>query len=203
MGAITDVSGVILAGGLSTRIGLDKGEVEIGGRRQWVRAADKMRLLFSEVVYVTNDHDFVSPYPDMIVAHDEVPHLGPLGGIMAGLKAAANDRVFVVAYDMPFVVPELVRFLCGLDPEADVIVPVIAGEYEPLHAVYDRSCLSRIRSQLKSGRRKIVDFYKDVNLRAVDESELREVEPGLRTFFNINTWDDVHQADSLLQGEDT
>lgn len=201
MEPIDTVSGMILAGGLSTRIGKDKGGLEIGGQNQWERSAENMLSLFSEVIYVTNDHSFVSPYEDLVIAHDEIPHQGPLGGILAGMMAATCGAVFVVAYDMPFVVGKLVRFLCGLKHEGDIVVPVVAGEYEPLHAVYSCRCAPRIRSQLELGKRKIIEIFDHLSVREVDEAELKKIDPELRTFFNINTWEDVRQADSMLRGD--
>ena len=195
-----NVSGVVLAGGLSTRIGRDKGELEIGGCKLWLRSVDRMRSLFSDVVYVTNDLGFTAPYTDLVVAHDEVPHLGPLGGILAGLKAAREDRVFIVAYDMPFVSPELVRLLVDSCPDADITVPVIGGKYEPLHALYRRTCVPHVAAQLEAGNRKIVDFYRLVKVEEVEESELRSADPELLSFLNINTWEDVHLANSILPG---
>ncbi len=195
-----NVTGVVLAGGLSTRIGRDKGRLDIGGVPQWSRPVERLRLLFSEVIYATNDPDFKTP-SDLKVTLDEVPHLGPLGGILAALKAAATERVFVVAYDMPFVQEDLVRYLVRLAPKADVTVPVIGGKLEPLHAVYNRSCADVIEEQLKAGRRKIIDFYQTVIVHEVPETDLRRLDPELLSFFNINTWEDVERAEGLIAKE--
>jgi molybdenum cofactor guanylyltransferase len=126
MGRISDTSGVVLAGGLSTRIGRDKGGLELGGQTLAGRSVEKMRSLFDEVVYVSNESE-PPPFQGVLWARDEIPHLGPLGGILAGLKAAKAERAFVIAYDMPFIVKELVELLVDYDAEADVVVPVIAG----------------------------------------------------------------------------
>lgn len=199
---ITGVTGMILAGGLSTRIGRDKGALEIGGRVQSLRVVDRMLALFPEVVYATNDHGFVSPADNVVVVYDEVPHLGPLGGIAAGLKAAAFDRAFTVAYDMPFVLPELAKFLVDFSPEADVTVPVVAGRYEPLHAIYNRRCLAVIEEHLAAGKRKLTGFYDEMSVAPVEEEDLRIYDPDLLSFFNINTWEDVERAESLFRDRD-
>ncbi len=195
-----NVAGVVLAGGLSTRIGRDKGRLEIGGAPQWSRPVERLRSLFSEVIYATNDPDFEAP-ADLKVTFDEVPHLGPLGGILAALRATEAERVFVVAYDMPFVQEDLVRYLVGLAPEADVTVPVIDGKLEPLHAVYGQVCAAVIEGRLKSRRRKIIDFYRAVSVHEVPEADLRRLDPELLSFFNINTWDDVERAKRLMAEE--
>ncbi len=195
-----NVAGVVLAGGLSTRIGRDKGRLEIGGMPQWSRPVKRLRSLFTEVIYATNDPNFKAP-ADLKVTFDEVPHLGPLGGILAALKATEAERVFVVAYDMPFVQDALVRYLVELAPEADVTVPVIDGKLEPLHAIYGRTCAAVIEERLKNGQRKIIDFYRAVSVHEVPEADLRRLDPELRSFFNINTWEDVERAKTLMAEE--
>lgn len=200
MECFDNVAGVVLAGGLSTRIGQDKGRLEIGGVPQWSRPVERLRSLFSEVIYATNDPDFEAP-ADLKVTYDEVPHMGPLGGILAALRATEAERVFVVAYDMPFIQDKLVRYLVELAPLADVTVPVIGGKLEPLHAVYGQVCAEVIEERLKSGRRKIIDFYQAVSVHEAPETDLRHQDPELLSFFNINTWDDVKRAEKLMAEE--
>ncbi len=199
MMALEGVAGVVLAGGLSTRIGRDKGQLEIGGSPQWCRPVERLQALFSEVVYATNDPGFTAPQHDLTVTFDEVPHQGPLGGILSAFRATTSERLFVVAYDMPFIQAALARFLVELAPEADVTVPVIGGKYEPLHAVYGRGCEAIIEKQLAVGRRQIIHFYQSVRVREVSEAELRAHDSELISFFNINTWKDVEQAEALLR----
>jgi len=200
MERIDNVAGVVLAGGRSTRIGRDKGRLEIGGVPQWSRPVEQLHSLFTEVIYATNDPDFDSP-PGLKVTLDEVPHMGPLGGILAALGATEAKRVFVAAYDMPFIQEDLVRYLVELAPEADVTVPVIDGKLEPLHAVYGQVCAAVIEGRLEAGRRKIIDFYRAVSVHEVPEGDLRRIDPGLLSFFNINTWDDVERARRLIAEE--
>ena len=198
MNKLTDVSGIVLGGGLSTRIGHDKGMLMLAGEPLAQRAIAAMGRLFDELIYVINDPMAAPAYPKIKLAKDEVPHLGPLGGILAGLKVSKAQRAFVVGYDMPFVSPELARFLVEYDMDADVVVPVTAGRYEPLHAVYSRNCIPSIADQLAAGKRQISGFYDKVKVTTVDEPALRRIDPDLRSFFNINTPDDVKRAVALM-----
>ena len=192
----------MLGGGLSTRIGQDKGEIEVAGKKLLDRAILNMTRNFAEGVYVTNDLSFKAPSPELIVTNDEIPHLGPLGGISAGLKTIGNQKAFVAGYDMPFVETGLIELLIEEAAGAQVAVPKIGGKLEPLHAVYDRTCLGAIDAQLTAGRRKIINFYADVSVKEVDEAKIRAVDPGLRSFFNVNTWDDVEAAIEMLGGQE-
>ena len=196
-----DVSGIVLAGGLSSRIGKDKGGLKLGGMPLAQRALQRLSALFEEVIYVTNDPMTAPATANIKLAKDDIPHLGPLGGILAGLRASRAPRAFVVGYDMPFVSPALVRFLVARDPGADIVVPRSAGRFEPLHAVYSRNCVPVIAERLAAGDRRIIGFYDRVNVTVVDEEELREVDPELRSFFNINTLDDLQRAAEMAKDD--
>src|SRR3990170_8856886 len=155
MGKIFGVSGVILAGGLSTRIGKDKGSLTLGRMPLAQKALETLGAMFEELIYVTNDPLTAPAWPRIKLAKDEIPHLGPLGGILAGLKVSKAPRAFVVGYDMPLILPSLVKLLVGREPGADIVVPRSAGRFEPLHAVYSRNCVPVIADQLAAGDRRI------------------------------------------------
>lgn len=194
----TDVSAIVLGGGLSTRIGRDKGGLILDGKPLAQRALETLGELFEELIYVINDPMAAPARAKIKLAKDDVPHLGPLGGILAGLKVSKAPRAFVVGYDMPFVSPELARFLVDYDVDADVVVPVTDGRYEPLHAVYSRKCIPVIADQLAAGKRQITGFFDKVRVVTVDETSIRKIDPALRSFFNINTPDDLRRARDLL-----
>lgn len=185
---------MILAGGLSTRIGRDKGGLKIGGHSLADTAVAVMGAVFEDLVYVTNSPKTAPRRPNLTIAQDEIPHLGPLGGLLAGLKAIKTSRAFVVAYDMPFVNPNLIELMLAKNSHADVVVGRVGGQLEPLHAVYGRQCVLVIEAQLEKGERKIKDFYTLVKVEVVEEAELRKIDPELKSFFNINTWQDYESA---------
>ena len=157
-----------------------------------------MTDLFDDLVYVVNDRKFLPDHQNIKIAMDEVPNMGPLGGIMAGLKKIEHSRAFVIAYDMPFLIPELVKHLVNYDDAADVVVPRIKGKFEPLHAVYSRSCLAQIAAQLANDHNKIIDLYEKIKMVEVDEEVIVRFDPLLRSFFNINTWEDLKYAEELF-----
>ncbi len=198
MKKIDSASGIILAGGLSTRIGRDKGRLKIGEVTLAQRSLKNMNDLFDDLVYVVNDRKLLPSHQDIKIAMDEIPNLGPLGGIMAGLKKIKHSRAFVIAYDMPFVVPELVKYLVNFDHTADVVVPKIEGNYEPLHAVYSCSCVAQIARQLANDDNKIIGLFDKINMVEVDEEVIVKFDPHLRSFFNVNTWDDLKYAEELF-----
>jgi molybdenum cofactor guanylyltransferase len=186
-----------MAGGKSRRFGQDKALLTIHGETLLARA---LRILAE----VTRERLIIGP-PERAaqaggapVIPDEFPETGPLGGIYTALHAAANDWLVVVACDMPFLNPDLLRYLLSLAPDSDVVLPAPEGHGEQLHAVYRRSCLDAIRRQIESGDYKIDRFFAQVSVRLVGRDELRSVDPDLRSFRNVNTPEEWAEAQSLL-----
>jgi molybdopterin-guanine dinucleotide biosynthesis protein A len=100
---------------------------------------------------------------------------------------------------MPFLNVSLLRHLLSLREGYDAIVPVTEGYPEPTHAAYSKACLPVIQRQLARGELKIARFFDRVRVRQVPEDEVRRFDPDLRSFFNINTPEDLAQALALVR----
>ena len=185
--------GVILAGGQYTRMGTNKALLDFGGQPLIQRLADRFQRWFDQVVVVTNTPDLYG-FLGLPMAGDRIPGLGPLGGLEAGLSASQHDLAFFCACDMPFVDEAFVRHLVGLGPAFDVVVPQIDGEYEPMHAVYSRTCLPLITGNLDARRLRLLSIYDDSRMRVVPEPEIRQFGDPARLFFNCNTPEDLLRA---------
>jgi molybdopterin-guanine dinucleotide biosynthesis protein A len=112
-------------------------------------------------------------------------------GIFTGLKAADPNRALAVACDMPFVRPALLRHLTIAAPEADVVVPRIDGHLEPLLAVYSKRCLGPIEKMIRHSEKCIYDFFPDVDVQEIQQKELQLLDPGLKSFININSQEEL------------
>jgi molybdopterin-guanine dinucleotide biosynthesis protein A len=112
-------------------------------------------------------------------------------GLYTGLRWAETDRILVLACDMPFVRPQVLRFLTTVAPQADVVVPRINGYLEPLLAVYSKACLKPIETMIKRSEKCVYDFFPDVRVREVHQKEIEVLDPGLHSFVNINTPQDL------------
>jgi molybdopterin-guanine dinucleotide biosynthesis protein A len=135
------------------------------------------------------------------VEADRSPGRGPLGGIHAALRASRFPHVFCIACDMPLADPAVIRHLCSLAQDHDVVVPWTAHGLEPLHAVYARDCIPHLERMLQSGRLRVDALYAAVRVRRVGEEELRMLDPTLRGFLNVNTPEELEAARRLLAGE--
>lgn len=188
-----DITGVILAGGKSSRMGRNKALLEIGGKRIVESTVALFESLFSEVTLVTNTPSEYSDLGIKTVA-DIFPHKGPLGGIHTGLNCSSYDYSFVVSCDMPFLKRKLIEYLIGLRDGFDVVVPILRGRYEPLHALYSRGCLKPVEAIIEEGDLRIIGFYPEVRVREVHEDEFTSFNPEPSAFININTPEDYRIA---------
>ena len=196
------VTGVVLAGGASRRLGRDKRLEPFNGEPLLSRVMARLGSVCEELVAVVADASVESGLPVAAgtrIVEDRYPGKGSLGGIYTGLSAASNPWIFVVACDMPFLDTKLIEHMLSLREGHDVVVPVVAGRPEPTHAAYAQACLAPIRDRLERDELKIVGFFDDVRVRRIPEDEVRRYDPDLLTFFNINTQGDLDQALALAR----
>jgi len=190
------ISCIVLAGGKSHRLGRDKAFLEIGGTPLIERVTERLKQVGDEVLLVTNNLEPFA-YLQLPVIKDVHPGQGVLGGLYTGLRAARHQYSLVVACDMPFLDPKLLRYMVILAPGHDVVIPCVRGMYEPLHAIYSQDCVGPIERVLAQGKRRIVDFFPAVRVRYVSEEEVSILDPQLLSFFNINTPEDLSRARQL------
>lgn len=194
-----DIAGIILAGGLGTRMGhVKKAFLEIGGRTILDRLLEVYRPLFPELLIAAREADDFAPL-GLPVAEDRFKARSSLTGIHAGLTAMRASHGFFAACDTPFLRPGLVRaLLAEVEPDADVVIPRKEDGYrEPLCAVYSRRCVPFIEEQLGADNFRIIDFFDRVTVREVSVARLLPGDPDQLSFFNVNTPDDLRQAEGL------
>ena len=196
------VTGIVLAGGMSRRLGRDKAVETIGGQSLISRVLDSLSHVAQELVVVVNNREREDdlPLPDsVVVAVDIYPDTGSLG-VFTGLSASSNHWGFVVACDMPFLNLELLEYLLSQRGGHDVVVPVIDHRPEPTHAAYSKVCLPTIETRLRANDLKIAKFFDDVRAKYVSQRNVEDLDPGGLSFFNVNTEEDLTRA-RMLAGE--
>ena len=194
---MTAFTGIILAGGKSTRLGTEKSFLEVGEKPLIVRVMDVFSGLFDEILISANDPEPYSELPARVVL-DEVPEGGALIGLHSSLSAMNTEYAFVAACDMPFLSRELIRYMIDRAEGYDALVPRIDDYLEPLHAVYSKNCVDAIRRQSDAGHKHLRSFYDDIKIEYVDKETVERLDPAGLTFFNINTHEDLDKARSLL-----
>lgn len=185
---ISDVTGILLAGGKSRRMGEDKRFLLVGGQRLYERSLATLQSLFHEVrIVIAQDSQPIAS--DVPALRDLVPDCGTLGGIYTGLKEAGTAHIFVVACDMPFLNAEVIRYLISLKDQADAVIARLRDGLQPTHAVYGRGCLPVLEEMVQTRRLKVQDCigHSSITVRLVEQEELREIDPEGHSFLNVNT----------------
>ncbi|MFZ2950516.1 MAG: molybdenum cofactor guanylyltransferase [Desulfuromonadaceae bacterium] len=183
---IAGVTGVILAGGESSRMGSNKALLPYRGGRFIESIHRQLSGLFDEVLVVTNAPEQFAFLRCRMVS-DIYRDMGALAGLHAGLVNSHTPHIFAVACDMPYLNDSLIRALVARRHQGDVIIPESDDGLEPLHAVYCRSCLPAMETALEAGKRRLVSFFPEIRATIVPGDAVRFVDPDLDSFRNINT----------------
>lgn len=177
------ITGIVLAGGKSSRMGQDKGLLPLQGKPmvQWV--LDALTPCVDHIIIVANEPAYAQlGYP---TATDLIANAGPAGGIYTGLKASETALNFIVSCDMPFIRPEAICFLLEQAEDTAITLPMAAGRLQPLFGVYAKSCASGFEQQIRMGRLKLQLLVKQFRLKCVAMDAQLQRYPHL--FQNINT----------------
>lgn len=186
MTVTADLSGVVLAGGESRRMGTNKAFFEVDGSPMIARVVAALRQACSEVIVVAKE---TGPYAGLgaRVVTDTTPFQAPLVGVCSGLREVTTPWAFVAACDLPYLAPEAIRLLALMARGHDAAVPFVDGVWHPLHAVYSTESGLALEAQLAAGVRRMTAALEALRVRQVGEDELREADPSLRTLCNVNT----------------
>jgi molybdopterin-guanine dinucleotide biosynthesis protein A len=179
------LAGVVLCGGRSVRMGLDKATIEVGGVTLLERAVTRLRAVCDPVLVAPGD---VSPAAGAYVSvADELPGAGPLGGLVAALRASPHRLLAVVAVDLPWLDPALIRLLAGRIGAHDAAVCETDRGIETLHAVYARSALVAAEAALRGTDRSLRGLIERIGAVRVTEAEWRAAGVSPRFSRNVNT----------------
>lgn len=191
------VTGVIQAGGKSTRMGgQPKALIELGGKRIIERIVEVLSTALPDLLIVTNTPDLYA-FLGLPMVPDVFPDHGSLGGIYSGLRAAKGDA-FTVACDMPFLHPEVVRLVVSRAGSADVVIPKVGDQLETMHALYGKACLPHMEALLRARRFKIVGFFDKVRVLEIPEADVARHRDPATCFMNVNTPEELVRARELL-----
>ena len=195
----TEVTGVLLAGGKSRRMGEDKRYLIVGEQTLLERGLAVLRSTFQEVLVVIAQ-DSLPLNIDARVVRDLVADCGSLGGVYTGLMQATTPYIFVAACDMPFLNQAVITQFIHRRTTADIVMAQLAARLHPMHAVYGKECLSAMEQMMMARQLKIQDLVSHTSLRVhyVTETDLFTIDPSGRSFHNVNTPADLEVAHALL-----
>jgi len=202
VGCVSEIGGIILAGGKGQRLGQEKACVDIGGRSLLERAIAKLECFVNEIVIVKSlgSHTPFASEGSTKVVNDHVSGKGPLAGIHAGLVHSSFLTNVVLACDMPLVSSELLSYMVKMSAGYDIVVPRINRCYEPLAAVYSKECICVIEDMLSQDVLKVEALFPRMRTRFVDKKEIIRFDPENCGFMNINRPADIEKARRILGG---
>lgn len=189
------ITSVVMAGGKSSRMGTDKSFVPLLGKPLIEHVLERLGGIGQEEIIITNRPEDYE-YLNRPMFQDIIPNRGPLGGLHTALVHANYPHILVTACDMPWLNRSLLEYMVSLRHHAQAIVPRWQRYPEPLHAVYSKSCLTPIEQKLSAGSLKMISFYQEIEVLYLEQDDIARFDPQGRSFSNINTPEDLAQADS-------
>ena len=207
------VTGVILAGGQSRRMGANKALMQLGDDSLIAHVIRRMRHVVDELLLITNSPtEYV--HLDVPMHGDILPDTGALGGIYTGLTHASHDAVLCVACDSPFLEPKLLAYLASVLGEYDAVMPYTQSEtpadrndvqitLQTLCAAYSKRCLPIIASMLRDSELRVHALQERAHIKRISPEVWQDFDPEGMSFFNINTPEDFESADSHIRMQTT
>ncbi|MGA9291295.1 MAG: molybdenum cofactor guanylyltransferase [Ignavibacteriaceae bacterium] len=146
-----NITGIILSGGKSTRMGENKSMMKIGNKTIIEHVKVQMESLFSKIILITNDpveYEFLNleKYKDIYF------RMGPLAGIHSGLTHSSTDKNFIISCDIPLMTPEMIKYLVDYKTIKPVTIAKADGFIQQLCGVYHKSCLPSSENILSSNK---------------------------------------------------
>lgn len=190
---IADCTAIILAGGESSRMGRDKANLRLGAQTLLQEVAAILQPLFAEIMVSVRSHRHDIGLRQV---SDDPAHHGPLGGLLAGMEAADTPWVFLVACDMPFIIPAVIHHLARLRDGHQAVVPRVHGHPQPMFAFYRRDGSVTVREILQDAAAKhsLRGLLQRLDTRYVEQVALQEADPQLQSFFDLDTPQDFAAA---------
>lgn len=195
------LAAAVLAGGASRRFGSDKARFRIvpNGPTLLERSVRAVQHLTPRVAII-GDPAYRNLDLGVPIQPDDRPGQGPLEGIATALRLFDPARVLVVACDMPCLSPALLRWMAGIETDAQVVVPQTGdGRFQPMHAIYVASVLPAVDAALDRGERAVRSIYSDVVIRVVTEEEMRAIDPRLDSLVSLNRIDEIDRAKECIR----
>ncbi len=192
-----NVAGIVLCGGESRRMGQSKAWLPFGPEVLLQRVVRVLSTVVSPVVVVAAHGQELPELPaDVIIARDEQPALGPLGGLAAGLSAlpASIEAVYAAACDAPLLKPDFVVEIIGRLKYHDIAIPRDGKYYHPLAAVYRRCVEAKVRALIAEDRLRPFFLLESSDVCEIDVEDLRSIDPELDSLRNTNTPEDYQAA---------
>ncbi|MDH3975689.1 MAG: molybdenum cofactor guanylyltransferase [Deltaproteobacteria bacterium] len=197
-----NVTGIVLAGGESRRMGQPKAAIDVEGTPLLKKSVQLFKELFPRVIAISKKTGSFGNV-GCEESGDLFPGMGPMVGILTAFKITASDYLFVAACDMPFLNRKVIELIVEEGQGYDVALPKIGGKGDPLHALYSKNCYHKMLSFMEKGGRSLNRFINALHresVRYIGEEEIKKVDPHALSLFNMNTPEELEKAKQLIKG---
>ena len=209
------VTGVILAGGESRRMGQNKALIQLGDDSLIGHVIRRIRLVTDELLLITNTPTEYAHF-DLPMHSDIIPNTGALGGVYTGLTYASHAAVLCVACDSPFLVPNLLTYLVSVLDEYDAVMPYTYSRnkdlgvrnpsystdqmtLQTLCAAYSKRCLPIIELMLQESELRVHALQERANILTITPEIWKTYDSEGHSFFNVNTPEDFEKAQTMVE----
>ena len=185
------ITGIILAGGKSIRMGKDKGTCSFNNKPLVEYAIEALKPFCGEILISANNIESYEKYAFKVVP-DQISSIGPLGGIYTCLQKSGNKHNIILSCDTPFITSELIRYIIeNIDADNEVVAPLHQHNFiEPLCAYYSKNLIPEIHECIENKDYKLLRLLKSVKMKTLEiDSRLKFFTPKL--FNNLNTPEDL------------
>jgi len=194
---------IILAGGKSKRMGLDKQFLMVDDQWMLEHIAEQLKPLFKKIIIVSNKPEQYQDCPYRVV-QDQFKDFGPVAGIHAGLKYSSSRYNYIIACDMPFVNIPYIQYMQKIirdsPQEIDAVITKFGEWLEPFNAFYSKSLIRKIEKNIEQGKRRVAFILEGSNVIYIEEKKARVFSPGWEMFMNLNTPEDLESYLACIDG---
>ena len=193
------VTGVILAGGKSRRMGQNKAFLRLENDTLIGHVIKGIEPITDELLLITNNLDEYT-HLDIEIQNDIIQNAGTLGGIHSGLTHASHDTVICVGCDNPFLKPNLLNYLVSVLATYDAAMPLDTHDrLQTLCAVYSKRCIPIIEGMLKQSELRVHALQEHANVLRINPEIWKLYDPDGKSFFNVNSPEDYQEAQSIYE----
>lgn len=198
-----EATGIILAGGKSSRMGTNKALLEINGATVIENVVEELKSVVNNIIIVTNSFEEYE-FLQLPMVEDLWKGKGPLAGIQAGLSSSTTEKNLIVACDMPFISAELGTILLNELTDYQAVVPEISGQLHPLFAAYQRDIGKEIERALEANQLRIRGIFENIHVKIMNDPALSNLGFQIKdaNFFNMNHPEEYEQARTMSINEE-
>ncbi len=203
---IQGMSGVLLAGGKSRRMGQDKRNVTVGESTLFLCVLSIFEEVFDEIIVVIAEESSVTENLSHKVITDEIPGKGPIGGLHAGLLHSTQSSVFLAACDMPFLQVSVIERICqsvsdiNNVSQVDVAMVRLLTGIQPMQGIYSKNCIPALESMIRNNELSMqkIPLQSGLHCQFIDQTHIEDLDKNFMSFMNVNTPSDLEMANKFV-----